>query len=169
MIMLNTKRGLDPVISDSARILILGTMPGDESLRQQRYYSHGRNHLWSILSRAYDEPIGPEYADRLGFLHVHGLALWDVLREAVRPGSLDEDIKEPVPNDFVTLFATYPQIDRVALNGTKADALWRRFVAKQPGIPPSLRATALPSTSPTPGRNHCSFDEKVAQWGSFLR
>jgi double-stranded uracil-DNA glycosylase len=60
MIMLNTKLGLDPVIGASSRVLILGTMPGDESLRQQRYYSHGRNQLWDILARIYEEPVGAE-------------------------------------------------------------------------------------------------------------
>jgi TDG/mug DNA glycosylase family protein len=165
---MNTKQGLDPVIGDSARVLILGTMPGDESLRQQRYYSHGRNQLWDVLARVYGEQVSADYKDKLDFLHTHQLALWDVLREAVRPGSLDSDIKEPVPNDFVTLFAEYPQIDRVALNGTKAQALWRRFVAKKEGVPPSLRVAALPSTSPTPGSSVCSFAEKVAQWKAFL-
>jgi G:T/U-mismatch repair DNA glycosylase len=36
---MNLKLGLDPVINESARALILSTMPGDESLRLQRCYS----------------------------------------------------------------------------------------------------------------------------------
>ncbi len=164
----DTKIGLDPVVDASSRVLILGTLPGDESLRRQRYYSHGRNDFWTILSRVYGEVIGADYGERLTFLRRHGIALWDVLASADRPGSLDSDIKEPVVNDFGAFFADYPNIERVGLNGTKADELFGRLVAKRFLLPSSLQIARLPSSSPTAGKHVCSLDEKVARWHPAL-
>lgn len=162
------KRGLDPMVDAASRVLILGTMPGVESLRRQEYYAYGRNQLWEILSRIYGAPAGSAYGERVSFLRRHGIALWDVLQSAERQGSLDSEIKAPVANDFASLFATYPKLERVGLNGTKAEALYRRFVAGQPGVPEASRVAALPSTSPTAGKHVLSLDEKIARWKSFL-
>ncbi len=163
------KDGLNPVVDGNSRILILGTIPGDESLKTERYYSHAKNDFWVILSKIYVQPIGSDYKERLEFLRRKGLALWDVLRQAERPGSLDSAIRNLEPNHFGALFEKYPELRTIAFNGTKAQKLYHRHVASQPRIPRDLLRTAvLPSTSPTPGRHVLPFEEKVAQWKAFL-
>ena len=162
------KIGLPAIVHDTSRVLILGTLPGEESLLQQRYYSHGRNDFWTILSRVYGEKVGNDYNERLAFLRRHEIALWDVLHSADRPGSTDRAIKAPVANDFATFFAAYPNLRTVGLNGTKAADFYRRLVAKKPGHTPALRRVLLPSTSPAAGRYVAKLDEKVAQWKAFL-
>jgi hypothetical protein len=59
------KIGLGPVVDGNSRILILGSLPGEESLRQQRYYSDPRNHFWSLLSGVFGEPVAAGYPERL--------------------------------------------------------------------------------------------------------
>ncbi len=50
--------GFKPVADQSAVILILGSMPSEESLRRQQYYGNPRNHFWPILFALYDqEPL----------------------------------------------------------------------------------------------------------------
>ena len=166
---MTTKRGLDPIVDHASRVLILGTLPGEESLLLQQYYSHGRNDFWMILSRVYHDPIGAEYGERLDFLRRHGIAVWDVLLSADRRGSTDSAIKNPIPNDFGSFFAKHPHLRSIGLNGAKAEDYFLRLVAKQPGVPTSLRIARLPSSSPAAGRYVPGLDEKVAQWKAFLR
>jgi TDG/mug DNA glycosylase family protein len=163
------KEGLDPVVDDDFRILILGTFPGEESLRLRRYYADPQNQFWAILARVYDEESGTDYRDQLNFLRRKGLALWDVLQAAERDGSKDSKIKNRIPNDFSTFFKKYPRLRTIAFNSVKARTWYFSDVFKQqlpPGI--SLPEEPLPSTSPSPGRYVLPLDEKVIRWKAFL-
>jgi hypoxanthine-DNA glycosylase len=164
------RRGLPPVVDDQAGIVILGTLPGEESLRKQQYYADPSNQFWSLLARTFDAPVGTTYPDHLNFLATHGVALWDVLESAERKGSSDSAIKRSRPNDFDAFFTKFPQLRRIAFNGTKAEALWRTHIRPRPGVPHrSLMASTLPSSSGTPGRYVLPFDDKVARWRECLR
>lgn len=163
------KHGLPPVVDESSRIMILGTLPGDKSLRQQQYYADPRNQFWPLLIDAFGMPVGETYPDRLKFLADRRVALWDVLESSERAGSTDSAITKPKPNDFDDLFARFPGLRRVAFNGTKAKALWRTHIRPSNGVPhDSLALTTLPSSSGTPGRHVVPFDQKVVRWRELL-
>jgi hypoxanthine-DNA glycosylase len=161
------KIGLPPIIGERSRILILGTMPGDDSLRLQQYYAHSANQFWKILAEVYGEAIGADYLQRLEFLHRRRLALWDVLRSAECAGSLDSSIKKGVANDFASLLLTYTGLKAIVFNGGSAQRLFRRHVetSQQPAVAAaSLRKIVLPSTSSMQGRNVLPFEQKVVRW-----
>ena len=156
------KHGLPPILWPHARILVLGSLPGDESLRRQEYYGHPHNTFWAILEHIFGEEVGGAYADKLRFLEAHGIALWDVLERAERRGSLDKNIRNGVPNDFDALFARLPALGVIALNGRDAQKSSQRVQARYSARLTTVRILSMPSTSPA----HASLSvaEKAELW-----
>jgi len=168
--MFATKRGLDPVVDDRSRVLILGTLPGDKSLRLQQYYCEPRNQFWRLISEVFGASPGRSYSERLELLASCGVGLWDVLESAERAGSSDSAIINPRPNDFADFFANFPALRRIAFNGAKAETLWRRHVAvRTDGPHESVATVRLPSSSGSPGRYVLPFEKKVVRWKARLR
>ena len=136
-----------PIASPDSRVLILGSMPGVESLKAGQYYAHPRNAFWHIMGQLFAAGPSLTYEARTACLQSAGIALWDVLRTCVRPGSLDASITEEVANDFPAFFAIHPNITHVFFNGSKAETAFRRHVL--PCLPEDRHVLArLPSTSP---------------------
>lgn len=151
-------KGFGPVATPDARVLVLGTLPGEESLRRGEYYAHPRNAFWRIIEALFGIPADTGYAERLARLNAAGVALWDVCAAAHRPGSLDTAIRRERPNDFAAFLREHRRIELICFNGAKAAALFRKHVPP----PSAIRCVALPSTSPA----HAAmpFAEKVKRW-----
>lgn len=143
-----------PIAVPESWILILGTMPGKISLREQQYYAHPQNAFWKITAEILGFDAASSYPQRVASLKTHGVAVWDVLKSCTREGSLDSDIDPSsiVPNDFQSFFGRHPHIRRVCFNGAKAAALYTRYV--QPLLPDTVAVEhlRLPSTSPANAR-----------------
>lgn len=152
-----------PIINGSARIIILGSMPGIKSLTEQQYYAHPHNAFWRIMAVLLDFDAHASYEQRLAFLQSGGVALWDVLHSCKREGSLDSMIQPhtQVPNDFNALFQTYPNIRTVFFNGAKAESYFKRHIL--PTLAEyQLHFARLPSTSPA--HASLSFEKKLDAW-----
>ncbi len=153
-----------PLIDHRATTLILGSMPGVASLEAQQYYAHPRNAFWSIMQHITGIRADAPYDLRCqGLLH-HGIALWDVLAQCQRQGSLDSAIEASsmVVNDFLPFFRKHNKIHSVILNGSKANQLFKRHVS-QPGLcPPTIQIQACPSTSPAHAR--LTLPQKIDLW-----
>lgn len=136
--------GLSPIINSNSKILILGTMPGIESLRKQEYYGHSRNMLWKMIAHITGKEIPEQYEEKLKLLNAVGIALWDVCMTCIRKGSLDSNIQDETPNDLLALIEKYPNIKAFAFNGKGAARLFGKHIGSIEGI----RLISLPSTSP---------------------
>jgi hypoxanthine-DNA glycosylase len=150
-----------PLVNTASRILILGSLPGVESLRRQQYYAHPRNAFWRLLYAVFAREPDEDYLSRCAFLLAHNLALWDVCQSAERSGSADSKIGGVRPNDIAGLLAEYPHIERILLNGRKAESEYRRYFKPLP-----LAAVYVPSTSPALAA--LNFDEKLRRWQDAL-
>lgn len=111
--------------------------------------------------------VGGSYVERCAGLTSHKVALWDVLRASVRPGSLDADIRfeTATPNDFLTFLNMYPDIECIVFNGKKAEQLFHRLLPKE--VFRQLELTGLPSTSPAYAA--MSFQGKLGAWKAGLK
>jgi hypoxanthine-DNA glycosylase len=139
-------------------VLVLGTLPGEESLRRVEYYAHPRNLFWPIIHALFDETPSSIYDERVRFVIARRIALWDVCAMAERRASLDTEIKREVPNTLHRLLDANPGIAAVAFNGGTARRLYDRHFERRTG----LTYLHLPSTSPA--HASLSFAQKLARW-----
>lgn len=161
--MRHTARSFPYIATKAAHTLILGSMPGVKSLEAGQYYAHQQNAFWKIMSRIYDAPVG-SYAQRTALIRENNLALWDVLKECERHGSLDSAISRDsiAVNDFAAFFRRHPSVTRVFFNGSTAEAEFRKRVLPSLDCAARLTLARLPSTSPA--HAGMTFEEKLAAW-----
>jgi TDG/mug DNA glycosylase family protein len=159
--------GFPPISSPSARVLVLGSLPGRLSLERGEYYANPRNSFWKIIAAGVSD-LPSDYAGRVRALIEQRIALWDVLAAATRSGSLDANIADDaIPNNFRAFFHVHPEIRLIGFNGGTAAKLYERHVL--PTLTEAQRAiegATLPSTSPA--HAGLSFTEKAARWSGIF-
>ncbi len=167
---MNTVTGFPPVTIPTIRVLILGSMPGVRSLELHQYYGHPRNLFWPLMEELVGVPTATPYAERLTLLNAKGIGLWDSLKAAVRPGSLDSSIvpQTEVANDFRTFLADHQQLRAIAFNGKKSESAFTKHVlnAGDADFFKEIALLSMPSTSPA--NASISLAEKRRRWGEIL-
>jgi hypoxanthine-DNA glycosylase len=152
------KTAFPPLADTQSNILILGTMPGERSLQLQQYYGNRQNQFWKLLFAIMQKPPSVNYSERIELLKEKHIALWDVLAQCEREGSLDSKIKNPVPNDFESFYSRYPNIKAVFFSSKNAEHLYSKLVGKKAG----MKYYVLPSPS---GANASqTFAQKLEHW-----
>ncbi len=154
-----------PIARSDATVLILGSMPGVKSLQEQRYYAHPRNSFWHIIENLFADNTGLGYADRIELLRENRIALWDVLKQCARNGSLDSsiNISTAEAQDFNNFYKSAPNINTVFFNGAAAEKEYTKRV--KPHLPERYRNNVhcrLPSTSPAMAV--LNWDQKLEYW-----
>ena len=157
-----THFSFDPIVDGNSEALVLGTLPGPESLRLGQYYANPNNQFWKIIHLVFGEDqVSTVYNEKVDFLLEHKIALWDVFHSAERVGALDADIKNAVPNDIPGLVKQYPGITRVLLNGKTAEKVYRKHF---PAV--TIDALYVPSTSPAYAK--MPLEDKLNAWSQAL-
>jgi hypoxanthine-DNA glycosylase len=152
------KRSFPPVADARARVLVLGSLPGEQSLAQARYYAHPQNQFWRLIGEVIRRDLVPlPYEERLEALRGAGVALWDTVGAARRRGSLDGAIRDVEANALGRLADTLPELRAVGFNGGKSATMGIPQLAGREG----LALVALPSSSPA---YTLPFAAKLEQW-----
>ena len=157
--------GFSPLSKADARVLVLGSMPGVKSLEMQQYYGHPRNGFWPIMTCLFGTINIDDYRQKQDLLTANKIALWDVLKNCYRPGSMDSAIDQDrlECNDFARFFCSHPDIRRVYFNGAAAEKIYKKWV--DPVLVDDygyLQYYKLPSTSPAYAA--MSLIEKTEKW-----
>ena len=132
-----------PIYDANSRVLILGTMPSPQSVKNGFYYSHPQNRFWPLMSALFSEPLPHTPDEKSALVLKHGIALWDVIATCEIKGASDASIRNPVPNDF-NKFLRETRIERIYTTGKTAYNLFQKLVTPVIG----RDAIYLPSTSP---------------------
>lgn len=153
-----------PVVTPDTETLILGSLPGAASLAAGRYYAHPRNGFWRLVGSAIGVELEPlDYDARLAALAAHRIGLWDVIADAVRPGSLDAAIRDARANDLCRLVAELPRLRTIAFNGATAAKIGTAQLGPDAA---RFRLLPLPSSSPA---HAVPFERKRAAWMALAR
>jgi len=145
------KQSLSPFNLKNADIVILGTFPGELSLRKQEYYSNDSNHFWDLL--------GLEKHDMNGLKKLK-IGLWDVIESCARDGSTDRKIKNAAYNDLRALVGK-----QIWFNGKTAYNYFLTAQRKQNIDLNVSEKQVLPSSSPS---LHMDFATKKKKWRKVL-
>ena len=152
------KKSFAPIVSDYTEILILGTMPGDRSLKVGEYYAHSGNRFWKIIASITNDEVPTTYEDKQNLLSRHKIGLWDVAQAVTRDGSLDSNISSTVPIDLDKFLKEHNKIRVIGLNGGKAVDLFDKFFDRQPNI-------VYHNLSSTSGANTgITFQQSCNEW-----
>ena len=166
--------GFPPIAGRAPRVLILGTLPSVASIEKCQYYGHPQNGFWKIMYALLagrgdgdTRVLDVAYAERTALLKRSGIAVWDVLGQSVRPGSMDADIDLSTarPNLLADFLESRPGISLVCFNGRKAGELFRRLVDTST-LTRNIDYAELPSTSPAYAA--MPLAEKTARWRAAL-
>ena len=153
------KSAFAPIVDAATRVLILGSLPGDQSLVAARYYANPRNRFWHLVGDVIARPDLPDltYEDRLMALLANGIGLWDAVASAERPGSLDSAIRNAEPAALSDLACDLPLLQAIAFNG-KTSAKIARPLLLQSG------QTLIDLPSSSPAHAAMPYAEKRQAW-----
>lgn len=147
-----------PIVFENSQILILGTMPGKESLMTGEYYASSSNSFWKIIEAIYNNGNKfVNYKEKVSCLKKNCISLWDVYGQCDRKGSLDSSISNEVLNDIDAFLSEHSSIKRIVFNGKKAASAYL----------PKIEYSVLCSTSNSNSR--LSFAAKVEEWRKCLK
>ncbi len=152
------KRSFPPVVNDNIRLLVLGSLPGEQSLAERRYYANPRNHFWQLMSAVVGEDlVGLPYEQRLARLLEARVGLWDTVGSATRSGSLDSAIRLQSANALRDLADSLPELQAIAFNGGTS----AKIGVKALGEDPPWALGPLPSPRPA---NPLALERKREAW-----
>lgn len=151
--------GFDPITHPDDRVLILGSMPSVESLKQSFYYANKTNRFWKMLEVIFDQEADT-IEQRLLLLEQNQIALWDVCHSCLRKTSADADIRDVMPNDIEQLLKEHDSIQKVICNGKTSAAFMKKFYKDIPIV-------VCPSTSAANARYR--LNDLVEIYGKELK
>ena len=158
------------IFNNETKILILWTVPWNESLKNNEYYSSPKNSFWDIIWYVLeiDNFKEKDYNSKIELLLKHNIWLSDVISKANRKenSSLDSDIYDVQTHNLINLIRQLPNLKVIVFNWKKA---YEIFTKEYPNFNkefPNIELISLPSTSNSNAR--ITKIEKSKEWKKYL-
>ena len=149
-----------PLVFKDSKILILGSFPSIDSFEKSFYYAHPRNQFWKLLSELSGYPINNR-DQKIWLLKVSKIALWDMVKNCTRDGSLDSSLEDIEVNNLAEFLEEYPTIEKVAFTGRLAERLFKIHFDYL-----EIETVYLPS--PSSAYAKMSFEQKLEKYRELL-
>ena len=162
--------GFEPIVFEDTKIILLGTLPGSESLEKGYYYADNRNYLWHFFNQYAGTPLPVCKQDTLKILKKIKIGLWDIFESGIRvsknelKSSKDDNIRDVVYNDIPQLLSDNPQIKKIGVLGRTAQ---KAFKEKYPNISFTPLTSTSGSNSARWGKKLC-LDRARSGWQSMV-
>ena len=155
------KTGLAPWVGENPKVLILGTMAGDTSIKAQAYYDDPRNPFWRLMGDIFQPSTEELSHGRKAFITGRGIALWDCIAKGVRYDSSDASFSERTlqGNNIQAFLEENPSIHTIVLNGTSTTV---KYFDKYCPINAPVKVIALPSTV-----SMIPYASKLHEWSAL--
>lgn len=155
-----------PLLADkSTRIIILGSFPGKESIKQREYYASSNNDFWKLVGNAIGDTLEDlPYQGKKSSLLSHHIGLWDVYKAVDRPTSRDADIECYQMNDLRKLFRKSQSLQKIGLNGAEAGL----HFGKLQDIKLKERSKAVIEILPSSSGANRKDKDRDSLWKAFL-
>lgn len=151
----------EAVFHPSSKVLILGSLPSVESVKQGFYYMHPQNRFWKVLSIIFQEDVySMNIEKKRQFILKHDLSLYDVIAACDIHQSSDASIRN-VSYTNIKEIIDQTEINKILLNGKTA---YQFFLKEYPEY--KDMAFCMPSTSSANAK--VKIEDLVQYWRSAL-
>ena len=150
-----------PIFDKNSKILILGSFPSVVSRKFGFYYANPQNRFWRVLAGILNAPPPVSTDEKINFLLVHRIAIYDAAISCEIKGSSDAKMTAVKPANLEPIFNS-ACIAQVFSNGGKAHEICEKYLKNQilnaTGKPP----VKLPSTSSA--NANFGFERLAQEW-----
>lgn len=157
------KYSFPPIADENCKVVILGTMPGEESLKHMEYYNSSNNQFWKIIAAVTGESFNVSYDEKKKLLLKHHIAVWDVLMHCNREGSQDANIIKEAPNDFNAFFEENKSIKTIFFNGEPPHKFYKKY-----HLPVNEKKMAV-LTSSSGLNTSKTLQQKIEIWNNLIK
>ncbi len=155
------KQSFPPIVDKNIEIIILGSLPGNISIKKHQYYGNPGNDFWRLLGSAINEDLqSMDYGSRLETLKCNGIGLWDVFKTGDGVGSGDAKIRDEEINQFSILKEMAPKLRLICFNGKKSGKY--ESILREIGYETKI----LPSSS---GANRRYLKKRDSEWKDVFK
>ena len=182
---MTTKERLKPIVNNDSEILILGSLPGDKTLKDNekieendgcnspKYYCNPSNRFWKIIASLQNQKGKASFSDaeKSDLLKLTRIALWDVCKAANRENSDDKNIKNATFDyeSIKSFIQNNPNIETIAFNGKKASKIFsKKYQEKMKTELFPRQINFLPYLPSSSGLNKKKLDRLIDDWKEIL-